>query len=86
MEELRPVNGFRHTKNDRKKKKWQDFEVKRLLKNRLFQRLVENVQMQVELCEIPLCRRSRSRDGSARNRGPARRVGSPSEARTNPEK
>jgi len=48
-------------------------------------RLTENVQLQVELCEIPLCRRSCSQDGSFRNWGPARRVGSPSEARTNPE-
>jgi hypothetical protein len=31
------------------------------------ERLMENVHMQVELCEIPLFRRSRSRDGSFRN-------------------
>jgi hypothetical protein len=33
------------------------------------ERLMENVHMQVELCEIPLCRRSRPRDGSFRNPG-----------------
>ena len=38
------------------------------------ERLTENVHMQVELCEIPLFPRSRSREGSFRNRGPARRV------------
>ncbi len=45
-EKLRAVDGFRHTKNNRKKKKWQDFEAKRLSKKRLLLRLMENVQMQ----------------------------------------
>jgi hypothetical protein len=41
--------------------------VLKFVQKQAFQRLMENVQLQVELCEIPLCRRSRSRDGSFRN-------------------
>jgi len=47
--------------------KWGKQISKEAVKTLACLRLMENVHMQVELCEIPLCRRSRSRDGSFRN-------------------